>query len=63
MELGLKGKVVAVTGGSEGIGRAVVQRFVEEGAKVTFCARRLEPLEQLAAQMRKAGGERDVHER
>lgn len=57
MELGLKGKVVAVTGGSEGIGRAVVQRFVAEGAKVAFCARRKEPLDKLADEMRKAGGE------
>ena len=57
MELGLKGKVVAVTGGSEGIGRATVQRFVAEGSKVAFCARRKEPLEQFAAELRKAGGD------
>ncbi len=57
MELGLKGKVVAVTGGSEGIGRATVQRFVAEGAKVAFCARRQEVLDQLAAEMRAAGGD------
>ncbi len=53
MELGLKGKVVAVTGGSEGIGRAAVQRFVAEGAKVAFCARRKEALDKLADEMRK----------
>ena len=57
MELGLKGKVVAVTGGSEGIGRATVQRFVAEGAKVAFCARRKEALEKLASEMRAAGGD------
>ena len=57
MELGLKGKVVAVTGGSEGIGRATVQRFVAEGAKVSFCARRKEALDKLADEMRKAGGD------
>ncbi len=57
MELGLKGKVVAVTGGSEGIGRATVQRFVAEGAKVAFCARRKEALEKLAGEMRQAGGD------
>jgi 3-oxoacyl-[acyl-carrier protein] reductase len=57
MELGLKGKVIAVTGGSEGIGRAVVQRFVTEGAKVAFCARRKEPLDRLVDEMRKAGGD------
>ena len=57
MELGLKGKVVAVTGGSEGIGRATVQRFVAEGAKVAFCARRKEALEKLAGEMRAASGD------
>ena len=57
MELGLKNKVVAVTGGSEGIGRATVQRFVAEGAKVVFCARRKEALDKLADEMRKAGGD------
>jgi 3-oxoacyl-[acyl-carrier protein] reductase len=57
MELGLKGKVVAVTGGSEGIGRAAVQRFVAEGARVAFCARRQAPLDTLAGEMRKAGGD------
>jgi 3-oxoacyl-[acyl-carrier protein] reductase len=57
MELGLKGKVVAVTGGSEGIGRATVQRFVAEGARVSFCARRQEALDKLAAEMRAGGGD------
>ena len=34
MDLGLKGKVVVVTGGSAGIGRATVDRFADEGAVV-----------------------------
>ena len=57
MELGLRGKVAAVTGGSEGIGRSTVARLVEEGAKVAFCARRSEILNAFADELRKAGAD------
>ena len=35
----LDGKVAIITGGTTGLGEAMVHRFVAEGAKVGFCAR------------------------
>jgi NAD(P)-dependent dehydrogenase (short-subunit alcohol dehydrogenase family) len=48
----LKGKRILVTGGGSGLGAAMGRRFVELGAELIICGRRLELLEQTAAQMR-----------
>lgn len=39
MDLGLRGKTAVVTGGSKGIGYAVAEAFLKEGANVLICAR------------------------
>ncbi|XP_037544626.1 17-beta-hydroxysteroid dehydrogenase 14 [Nematolebias whitei] len=50
-----KNKVVVVTGGSKGIGRGIVRVFVENGAKVVFCARGVAAGETLEAELNAAG--------
>jgi dehydrogenase/reductase SDR family protein 4 len=56
VELGLKGKVAVITGATEGIGRATALKLAREGASVAICARRQEPLDRTAAELKKAGG-------
>ncbi len=56
LDLGLGGKVVIITGGSEGLGRASAERFAREGARVAICARRKDVLERAAEGIRKATG-------
>jgi NAD(P)-dependent dehydrogenase (short-subunit alcohol dehydrogenase family) len=47
----LKDKVAIVTGASRGIGRAIAETFVREGARVVICGRKGETLEQVAREM------------
>ena len=56
MELQLKGKTALITGGSEGIGKGIAMGLAKEGVDVAICARRPEPLEATAQEIRDATG-------
>src|SRR5438876_11685560 len=56
MDLGLRHKVVFITGGSKGIGRACALEFAREGARVAICARREDELRRAAEAIRQATG-------
>ena len=48
-------KVVVITGGSKGLGRAMALGFAGVGADVVVASRKLEPCEQVAAEIRALG--------
>jgi NAD(P)-dependent dehydrogenase (short-subunit alcohol dehydrogenase family) len=52
----LSGRRILVTGGGSGLGAAMGRRFLELGAELVICGRRLELLEQTAAEMRRESG-------
>jgi NAD(P)-dependent dehydrogenase (short-subunit alcohol dehydrogenase family) len=56
MDLGLQGKVAAITGGSAGIGRATAFGLCEEGVRMAICARREEVLRTTAKEIAAATG-------
>ena len=51
----LEGKVAIVTGASSGVGRGLAKVLAENGAKVCACARRMEKLEDLQAELAAEG--------
>jgi 3-oxoacyl-[acyl-carrier protein] reductase len=60
MDLQLKGKTALVTGGSEGIGRAIAEVLAKEGVDIAICARRKEPLEAAAKELSAATGRKVI---
>ena len=68
MDLQLKGKKVALTGGSRGIGRAIAESFATEGADIAICARGEKGVKEVAAALavkgvRSFGDAVDLHDR
>ncbi|HEY3109207.1 MAG TPA: SDR family NAD(P)-dependent oxidoreductase [Chloroflexota bacterium] len=55
MDLGLRGRAVAITGGGGGIGRACALLFAAEGANVAVSDLRLEAARAVAAEVERAG--------
>lgn len=53
---GIDGKIIVITGGSSGIGRAAARLLAGRGAKVVLGARRTEELEAVAREIEDAGG-------
>ena len=47
----LDNKVALITGGSRGIGRAITEVFLREGAQVAICGRKQEALDQAAREL------------
>ena len=56
MDLGLTGKTAVVAASSQGLGRAIAEELAAEGANVTICARRAEPLEAARQDIEAQGG-------
>lgn len=55
MDLGLKGLSAVVTGATKGIGRAIAETLVAEGANVAICARNAAEVEQAVAALATRG--------
>ena len=56
----LTGQVAVITGSSRGIGRSIAENMARMGAKVVVSSRKPEACEEVAAGIRKAGGEATV---
>jgi 3-oxoacyl-[acyl-carrier protein] reductase len=56
MDLGLKGKKAIVTGATKGIGRAIAETLVDEGAEVAICSRNAESVEAAKKALEQRGG-------
>ena len=56
----MAGKVAIITGAGPGVGRSCALALAADGADLALAARRVEPLEALAAEVAQATGQRVV---
>jgi 3-oxoacyl-[acyl-carrier protein] reductase len=60
MDLQLKGRTALVTGASVGIGRGIAHALAAEGVRLALTARRMDKLQEVAAEIVSAGGAEPV---
>ena len=56
----LKDKVVVITGGSKGLGRALAETFIKEGSKVIICSHHKDEVEDVGKKIGALGIYADV---
>lgn len=59
MDMLLKDRVALITGAARGIGKGIALKFAQEGARVLLVGRKLPGLEDVAREIREAGGQAD----
>ena len=57
----LKDKTFVITGGGTGLGAEMAKRFAELGARSVVLGRRKEKLDEVVAQIERAGGKASAH--
>jgi len=53
----LEGRVALITGGAQGIGKKIAQRFISEGANIAVCDVKLNEAQSTAAELSSDGGD------
>ncbi|MED1470994.1 SDR family oxidoreductase [Bacillus salipaludis] len=61
MDLGLKGKVAVIMGGTSGVGLKTAEMFLQEGAKVAVCGRNAERKEKAYDYLLKFGSAESIY--